>query len=135
MIGYITFWNDKLHRCPHMSISSCYCFTFAMNVFLSIIIIVLWKRYRNEWIKACKYTVTKTKQCMLVQYKHDLQLHSQSSTGGVYGSRYLTFCERLCRSLFVDLFLCLFVIVWSVLLRFMASEYPYGIFILSNDNV
>ena len=49
---------------------------------------------------------------------------------GVRGARSFVFCAMLCRSLFVllSLFVC-------VLLRFTASNYPFGIFKLLGPNI
>ena len=47
---------------------------------------------------------------------------------GVYVAQSLVFCVVFCRSLFDILSFSHLVIVLSVLLRFMDSDYPFGIF-------
>ena len=47
---------------------------------------------------------------------------------GVRVARSLVFCVVFCRSLCVPLSFFLLVIALSVLLRFMDSDYPFGVF-------
>jgi hypothetical protein len=56
--------------------------------------------------------------------------HMSSSTdfSGVCGARSAVFCVVFCRSLFVPLSFFLLTIVLPVLLRFVDSDYPFGIF-------
>ena len=61
--------------------------------------------------------------------------HLSSPPGfiGVHVPRFLIFCVMYCRSLFVSFLLA---IVLSVILRFKASDYPFGIFkVLLHVNV
>ena len=97
---------------------------------LFVIIYVYWGQTRFPY------------QMMLVSFNSNTTgvAHGARTASGAYeftpmfswirGARSLVFYVMFCRSFFV---LCLLVIVLSVLLRFTASDYPFGIFKLILD--
>ena len=78
---------------------------------------------------SCPLTVTRrlshVEQELLTLSEH---MSSSSIFSGVRVAQSLVFCVVFCRSLFCSFVIFLLAIVLSVLLRFTASVYPFGIF-------